>query len=608
MGKKMAGALKISACYIVKNEAANLARSIKSLKSQVNEIVVVDTGSTDNTVAVAKKLGAKVYSFPWQDDFSKARNFALGKATGDWLVLLDADEYFTAETAGHIRQAIRQSQQADAILIQMVNYDADKQEIQDYFYQLRIARNQQGLHYEGKIHEELKLAAGKTMRFMKAPSTLLEIYHTGYASSISRQKLARNLQLLQQAVADGQSEAELARYFCDCYLGLGDMEKCVYYGWLEVNKGREQLSYGSRCNRVLMSYYAGRNDAESIAKRYQLAKLSVEQYPELPDFWAEYSECLYQAEEYGQAISAMKKALELMQDYHGMEPSMLVKEHMEKALQDRLAFFIHCHPQYTNATTKAILNSIQCKHNKKSYTDALVNKIGVRKDYAKKALDEHSICFISCVNDENEYAGCKQAISELEMPAGYQVEILGVRHAASMTAGYQQAMEASHAKYKIYLHQDVFVINPTLIQDLLDLFIAHPEIGMVGLAGSTRLDAEQPIWWEDWQSTYGTCYIRVEENKLLRNYYGGVINGAYIEAAAIDGLLMATQYDLPWRTDLFPGWYFYDVSQSREFINAGYQVVVPYQNEPWVIHDCGLKTLDRSYYENMAIFKQNYSW
>ena len=58
MGKKVAGALKISACYIVKNEEANLARSIKSLKSQVNEIVVVDTGSTDHTIATAKKLGA----------------------------------------------------------------------------------------------------------------------------------------------------------------------------------------------------------------------------------------------------------------------------------------------------------------------------------------------------------------------------------------------------------------------------------------------------------------------------------------------------------------------------------------------------------------------
>lgn len=167
MGK--ARALKISTCYIVKNEAENLAKSIKSLKTQVNEIVVVDTGSTDNTITVARKLGARVYSFPWQENFSKARNFALSKAKGDWLILLDADEYFTAKTAGNIRQVIRQAQQADGLLIQMVNYDVDKAEIQDYFYQLRIVRNQQGLHYEGKIHEELKLSEGKSMKFFRIP-------------------------------------------------------------------------------------------------------------------------------------------------------------------------------------------------------------------------------------------------------------------------------------------------------------------------------------------------------------------------------------------------------------------------------------------------------
>lgn len=85
--------MKISACYIVKNEAENLARSIDSLQGVADEIVVADTGSTDNTMEVARQLGAAVYSFPWQEDFAAARNFALSKATGDWLILLDADEY-----------------------------------------------------------------------------------------------------------------------------------------------------------------------------------------------------------------------------------------------------------------------------------------------------------------------------------------------------------------------------------------------------------------------------------------------------------------------------------------------------------------------------------
>ena len=339
MSKNKHRSIKISACYIVKNEAENLVKSIKSLKNQVNEIVVIDTGSTDNTIVVARKLGARVYSFPWQDDFSKARNFALSKAKGDWLILLDADEYFTAKTSGNIRQVIRQAQQVDGLLVQLVNFDVDKAKVQNYFNALRIVRKQAGLHYEGMIHEELKLSGDNSMKLAQVPANMLEIYHTGYATSVSKQKIKRNLQMLQQAVANGQSEESLARYFCDCYFGLDDMEKCEYYGWMEIRKGRQSLNFGSRCHRVLMNYYGQRSDAESMAKRRQLAEISTEQYPEVPDFWAEYSECLYQAGEYAQAIAAMEKALQLMQDYHGMEPSMLVEGHMAPQLEDRLQVF-----------------------------------------------------------------------------------------------------------------------------------------------------------------------------------------------------------------------------------------------------------------------------
>lgn len=390
MKKTMTRALKISACYIVKNEAENLVKSIKSLKNQVNEIVVVDTGSTDNTIAVARKLGAKVYSFPWQDDFSKARNFALSKAKGDWLVLLDADEYFTAKTAGNIRQVIRQAQQADALLVRLVNYDVDKAEVQDYFYQLRIVRNQQGLHYEGKIHEELMLSDGRSMNFRRVSPETLEIYHTGYSNSVTRQKVERNLSILQQAVADGQSEAELARYFCDCYLGLGDMEKCTYYGWLDVKKGRRLVNFGSRCHRVLMAYYAGLSDADSISKRRQLAEISVEQYPEVPDFWAEYSECLYQAGEYAQAIAAMEKALQLMKDYHGMEPSMLVEGHMAPQLEERLQVFRQAQSDLINQE-KSTIKPTEDKCNGGIQMARLKNKINKnrmkkRNNQAKQVL------------------------------------------------------------------------------------------------------------------------------------------------------------------------------------------------------------------------------
>lgn len=412
MGK--AGALKISACYIAKNEAKNLAKSIKSLKNQVNEIVVVDTGSTDNTITVSRKLGAKVYSFPWQDDFSKARNFALSKAKGDWLILLDADEYFTAKTAGNIRQVIRQAQQVDGLLVQLVNFDVDKAEVQNYFNALRMVRKQAGLHYEGMIHEELKLSGDNTMKLAQVPANMLEIYHTGYATSVSQQKIKRNLQMLQRAVAKGQSEESLARYFCDCYFGLDDMKKCEYYGWMEIRKGRQSLNFGSRCHRVLMNYYGQRSAAESMAKRRQLAEISVEQYPEVPDFWAEYSECLYQAGEYAQAIAAMEKALQLMQDYQGMEPSMLVEGHMAPQLEERLQVFRQAQANLINQE-KSTIKTTEDKCNGGIQMARLKSKIN--KNRMKKRNNQAKQVLTSLKHDMQQFMEAEDYTAAMDVMA-----------------------------------------------------------------------------------------------------------------------------------------------------------------------------------------------
>ncbi len=327
--------MRLSACYIAKNEEKNIAASIASLGVQVAEIIVVDTGSTDNTVAVAERLGARVYRYEWQDNFAAARNFALSKATGDWVILLDADESFTQATAGNISRAVAEAADADGLLVQLVNYDKDKQEIMDYFYQLRLVKNQSGIHYEGAIHEELVWPKGSRPNIKRLPPELLEIYHTGYSSSISQQKLERNLKMLQKEIARGRTELELSRYLCECYLGLEDMEKCLHYGWMYINQGRQPVTFAARCHRILLAYYAEHHDAQSIGQRYRLAKLATEQFPEVPDFWAEYGECLAQQKSYREAGEAMEKARQLLQDYHGMEPSMLKENHLEQTIEER---------------------------------------------------------------------------------------------------------------------------------------------------------------------------------------------------------------------------------------------------------------------------------
>lgn len=327
--------MKISACYITKNEAENLARSIKSLQGQADEIIVADTGSTDDTVAVAKKLGARVYNYSWQDDFAAARNFAMSKVTGDWIILLDADEYFTEKTAGNLRKIIEGNPGINGLVVQIVNYDIDKKEVQDHFFQLRAVKRMPGLAYVGCIHEWLGLNGKLIPDMRRVAPKLLEIYHTGYRSTMSTKKAERNLRLLQNAVAQGESETELGRYFCEAYLALGNEEKMLEYGWNYIRQGRQNVSYAARCHRILLAHYAAKQDWESRCQRLKVAEIAVEQFPEMPDFQAEYSECLFQWKRYQEAAEASDRALAMLQDYQGVEPSMLIENGMEATLKKR---------------------------------------------------------------------------------------------------------------------------------------------------------------------------------------------------------------------------------------------------------------------------------
>lgn len=152
-----------------------------------------------------------------------------------------------------------------------------------------------------------------------------------------------------------------------------------------------------------------------------------------------------------------------------------------------------------------------------------------------------------------------------------------------MAEGYNAAMKDSDAKYKVYLHQDVFIYNRNFIEDILGVFQADGQIGMLGVIGGVNLP-QNAVIWNGWNLglTYGCDHV------VAAPIRGFQEEGArWTEAEAIDGMLMATQYDLPWREDLMLGWDFYDVSQSLEFRRQGYRIVLPYQTEPWCMHDCG---------------------
>lgn len=213
-------------------------------------------------------------------------------------------------------------------------------------------------------------------------------------------------------------------------------------------------------------------------------------------------------------------------------------------------------------------------------------------------IENRKICFVLCSNDEMYEKECIYYISQLEIPEGYETEVLVVHDAGSITSGYNEAMKASNAKYKVYLHQDVFIVNKRMLYDMLEIF-EDTRIGMIGMVGSPKLPEHGVMWYGD---RVGSVY----GSEITQSYLqAGEIKGEKInDVEAVDGLLMITQYDIPWREDLFRGWDFYDVSQSQEFLKQGYRVAVP-GGDAWCIHDDGYWNLT-GYYRDRKIFLENY--
>lgn len=212
-------------------------------------------------------------------------------------------------------------------------------------------------------------------------------------------------------------------------------------------------------------------------------------------------------------------------------------------------------------------------------------------------MDEKKIAFIICVNDEKEFDECRYYLERLFVPEGYHIDVISVREAPSMAAGYNAGMKSSDAKYKVYLHQDVFITNRNFIQDMLSVFDCDKQIGLLGVIGNKDWEgdvADLTAWDVGFVKDNYICWEQTVPGEE-----------SFIEVKILDGLLLATQFDIPWREDIFDGWHFYDISQCMEFKRAGYKVAVPRQEKSWCYHDNQYADVS-VYYDYYERFLQEY--
>ncbi|MCL1976333.1 MAG: glycosyltransferase [Firmicutes bacterium] len=244
--------MKISACWIVKNEEANLGLSIESVKDLADELIVVDTGSTDGTVALAKSYGAQVQHFTWINDFSAAKNYALSYATGDIIIFLDADELFEPKLgpAEHAKIAGIFSNNPQVVMITsyIQNLRISNHELINVSTNARIFRNMKSLRYRGSVHEYLRPAANElNIRIDDS----LNINHYGYSGEVQSGKGVRNLAILEKALQKlkpGEEEhVRLLMYLLRESFNLQKEEKA----WACLN---ELFKYPTMMKKVCQNY------------------------------------------------------------------------------------------------------------------------------------------------------------------------------------------------------------------------------------------------------------------------------------------------------------------------------------------------------------------
>lgn len=213
----------LSVCMIVKNESFILKQCLESLKKCADEIVVVDTGSQDNTVNIAKEFGAKTILSDWRDDFSYSRNISLKNATGRWILWIDADDIIPEDSAKKINELKKTTpDKVYAFIVKNENPGNTGSE----FYQARMFPNRPDIYFERRIHEQMMLSALRAG--LKLTNTNVTIEHLGYSDPQKvKEKAKRNIKILIEEIKNFPHDATMSIEIADNYLLLDEVDNAL---------------------------------------------------------------------------------------------------------------------------------------------------------------------------------------------------------------------------------------------------------------------------------------------------------------------------------------------------------------------------------------------
>jgi glycosyltransferase involved in cell wall biosynthesis len=274
---------EISLCMIVKNEEEYLPKCLESVKDIVDEIIIVDTGSTDKTVEIAKEYGARVYYYKWNNNFSEARNVSLKYATKDWILILDADDELRVEYKDNFKLLLNTQLDENAVYyFETLNYYGNKIDDNCITVNLnpRMFKNGQDIHYEGEIHNQLAYPHNK----YDAVCPSVKIHHYGYLNkSIKvKDKRNRNISILSELIKKEPNNKFNYFNLGNEYTALGDAKKALEYYYKAYEDFNPTTGFSAiLLLKIIISNY----NIHEYTKALDFIDISSKYYPQFTDVY-----------------------------------------------------------------------------------------------------------------------------------------------------------------------------------------------------------------------------------------------------------------------------------------------------------------------------------
>lgn len=253
---------------IVLNEEQRLAKCLRNAVSYVDEIIVIDTGSVDGTMDIARRLGAKVFSYSWTKDFSAARNYALSHSSSDWNLILDADEYIDRFDKEAVSRFMKQ--RGSVGRIHRISETVDQGErsfTSDYITRLIPA----DLRFTGRIHEQVDTSLPRV-------NVPIVVAHDGY---LEKSKSSRNIPILLEELEASPDDPYYRYQLAKEYVGIGRVEESIE----AFEEALRRLSFRERyAPNVLVDYMYALNKAGSYEKLYAIMNQEPDYVSQFPDY------------------------------------------------------------------------------------------------------------------------------------------------------------------------------------------------------------------------------------------------------------------------------------------------------------------------------------